>query len=313
MKIALFAKGWDMDAWAERIRHELPEAEVRLPDALGDPSDIDYAMVWKPDHGFLSGLPNLKLICSLGAGVDFLLTDHSLPNLPIVRVIDPDLTARMSEWVTLQCLLHHRRSLAYLAAQAEKNWLAQDDASASDVRVGVLGLGVLGQDAAKKLQVMGYDVAGWSRSAKEIDGLHTYYGDEGLTALLARTDILVCLLPHTPQTEGILNLSLFRKLAQDGALGGPVVLNAGRGKLQVEEDIAAAIGEGILKGASLDVFETEPLPQSSPLWSLPGVIITPHNAASSSPNATSAYLARQIRLFEAGEPVESLVEKRRGY
>ena len=313
MIIALVVTGWDMDVWADRIRRELPGAEVRLPDALGDPSEIDYAFVWKPKPGFLATLPNLKVICSLGAGVDFLLQDPDLPDVPVVRVIDPDLTHRMSEWVLLQCLMHHRRSLTYLAAQSECRWQQQEDAIASDVRVGVLGLGVLGLDAASKLQMMGYDVAGWSRSAKSVEGLETYHAEAGLDALCARTDILVSLLPHTPQTEGILNRALFAKLAKDGVLGGPVIINAGRGKLQVEADIVAAIKDGTLKGASLDVFEVEPLAKNSPLWSLPNVILTPHNAASSSANATSAYVARQIRLYEAGKPMESVVDRNVGY
>lgn len=313
MHIALFAKGWDHDIWAGRIKAVLPEAEIFGPDDQVDPASIDYAFVWKPDHGFLTRFANLKLICSLGAGVDFLLDDPALPNVPIVRVIDPDLTGRMSEYVLLQCLLHHRRTLSYLRYQSAGIWKEQDDAAASEVRVSVLGLGVLGQDAARKLQMVGYDVAGWSRSAKGIDGLVTYHGDEGLDTLLGRTDILVSLLPHTPQTEGILNIELFRKLARDGVLGGPVLINAGRGKLQVERDIMEALDEGALIGASLDVFEEEPLRDGSPIWSHPSVILTPHNAAASSPKAITTYLAKQIRLFKAGKEPESLVDREVGY
>lgn len=313
MKIMLNAKGWDHEVWATRIGEELPEAEIFSHDDDIDPASIDYAIVWKPEHGFLARFANLKLICSLGAGVDFLFEDPALPPCPIVRVVDPDLTNRMSEYVLLQCLLHHRRTLSYLRYQSAGIWKAQEDAAASEVRVGILGLGVLGQDAAKKLGMMGYDVAGWSRSAKDLDGLVTYHGEDGLDAMLARTDILVALLPHTPQTEGILNLSLFRKLAQDGILGGPVLINAGRGKLQIERDIMEALDEGSLIGASLDVFEEEPLYDASPIWSHPSIILTPHNAATSSPRATSAYLARQIRQFEAGKPVESPVDRKVGY
>ncbi len=313
MKIALFAKGWDHDEWAGRIKAALPNAEIFSPDDMCDPADIDYAFVWKPDHGFLARFANLKLICSLGAGVDFLLEDPELPNVPIVRVIDADLTGRMSEYVLLQCLLHHRRTLSYLRYQSAGIWKEQDDAAASEVRVSVLGLGVLGQDAARKLQMVGYDVAGWSRSAKQIEGLETYHGTEGLDALLARTDILVSLLPHTPQTEGLLNIDLFRKLARDGVLGGPVLINAGRGKLQVERDIMEALDEGSLIGASLDVFEEEPLSDGSPIWSHPSIILTPHNAASSSPKAITTYLAKQIALFEAGKTPESLVDRGTGY
>ena len=253
------------------------------------------------------------MICSLGAGVDFLMTDPDLPKVPVVRVIDPDLTGRMSEYVLLQCLLHHRRTLSYLRYQAAGIWKDQADVVARDVRVGVLGLGVLGLDAARKLQMVGYDVAGWSRSPKQIEGLETYSGQDGLDAMAARTDILVSLLPHTPDTEGMLNLDLFRKLAQDGPLGGPVLINAGRGKLQVERDIMEALDEGSLIGASLDVFEEEPLRDDSPIWSHPSIILTPHNAAVSDPNSTTACLARQLKLFEAGEPMESVVDRKAGY
>lgn len=313
MNILLYAKGWDMDAWATRIRKELPDATIVTPDTLTDPASIDYAMVWKPEPGYLAGFPSLKVICSLGAGVDFLMADPDLPDLPVVRVIDPDLTGRMSEYVLLQCLLHHRRTLSYLRYQAAGIWKDQADVAAREIRVGVLGLGVLGLDAARKLQMVGYDVAGWSRSPKEIDGLQTYCGADGLDAMLARTDILVSLLPHTPETEGMLNLTLFRKLAQDGPLGGPVVINAGRGKLQVERDIMEALDEGSLIGASLDVFEEEPLRDGSPIWSHPSIILTPHNAAVSDPIATTAYLARQLTLFEAGKPMESVVDRSAGY
>lgn len=313
MNILLYANGWDMDAWAARIRKELPQANIITPDTLTDPADIDYAMVWKPEPGYLAGFPNLKVICSLGAGVDFLMADPDLPAVPVVRVIDPDLTGRMSEYVLLQCLLHHRRTLSYLRYQSAGIWKEQADVAASDIRVGVLGLGVLGLDAVKKLQMVGYDVAGWSRSAKAIDTVKTYAGTDGLDAMLARTDILVCLLPHTPETEGMLNLCLFRKLAQDGPLGGPVVINAGRGKLQVERDIIEALDEGSLIGASLDVFEEEPLREGSPIWSHPSIILTPHNAAVSAPTSTTAHLARQIMKFEAGEPMDSVVDRGAGY
>lgn len=313
MKIILNAKGWDHNVWAARIKDQLPEAAIFTPQDDADPASIDYAFVWKPEHGFLAHFANLKLICSLGAGVDFLFEDPALPACPIVRVIDPDLTNRMSEYVVLQCLLHHRRTLDYLRYQSAGIWKDQEDAAARDVRVGILGLGVLGQDAAQKLTMMGYDVAGWSRREKEITDLATYHGAEGLETMLARTDILVSLLPHTPRTEGILNLSLFRKLRRDGALGGPVLINAGRGKLQIEQDIMEALDEGSLIGASLDVFEQEPLRDASPIWSHPSIILTPHNAATSSPRAISSYLARQIRLFERSEPVESLVDRGIGY
>ncbi len=150
MKLVFYARNWDHDAWIAEISDALPEAEIYTPDNLEDPAEIDYALVWKPDDGFLATLPNLKVIFSLGAGVDFLFEDPQLPNVPIVRVIDPDLTNRMSEYVVLQCLLHHRRTLSYLRFQAAGIWQQSEDPAASEVRVSVLGLGVLGQDAARR-------------------------------------------------------------------------------------------------------------------------------------------------------------------
>ncbi|MCT4655818.1 MAG: glyoxylate/hydroxypyruvate reductase A [Cohaesibacter sp.] len=313
MAIMLYANGWDHEEWAACVKTVLPDYEIYGPDDDFNPADIRYAMVWKPEHGFLSQFPNLDVIFSLGAGADFLLADPQLPNVPVVRVVDPDLTNRMSEYVLLQCLLHHRRTLRYMRFQQAGIWRELDDVPARSIRVGILGLGVLGQDAARKLAMVGYDVAGWSRSQKSLDGLTTYHGADGLDAMLARTDILVSLLPHTPLTEGLLDLDLFKKLARDGALGGPVLINAGRGKLQKERDIMEALDDSILIGASLDVFEQEPLNDGSPLWSHPSVIVTPHNAAPSAPEAIVRYLARQIGLYEAGEPMESAIDRKAGY
>jgi len=176
-----------------------------------------------------------------------------------------------------------------------------------------MGLGELGQDAARKLQVIGFDVAGWSRSPKTIEGLATFSGEDGLTAFLARTDILVVLLPHTPETEGILNRPLLARLARDGRLGGPALINAGRGKLQVETDILAALDAGELREAVLDVFQTEPLPQDSRLWTHPAVTVTPHNSAMSAPETVADQIAAQIRRLEAGGELQNVVDPTRGY
>jgi glyoxylate/hydroxypyruvate reductase len=185
--------------------------------------------------------------------------------------------------------------------------------AAKDTRVGVMGMGELGADAARKLAAMGFEVAGWSARRKDIAGIRSYAGEAERDAFLARTDILVVLLPHTPATHGIINAGLLGKLARDGRLGGPVLLNAGRGGLQVEADILAALDSGVLKGASLDVFETEPLPAPSPLWSHPGVYVSPHVAAISHQDAISATIARQIERVEAGGKLEHVVERERGY
>jgi glyoxylate/hydroxypyruvate reductase A len=215
--------------------------------------------------------------------------------------------------VALQVLLHHRQFRRYDRQQRAKIW-DDDEAQpiAREVRVGLLGLGVLGLDAASKLQALGFDVAGWSRTAKSVEGLSTYHGSQGLDALLARTDILVSLLPLTPDTRGLLGAELFAKLPRDGRVG-PALVNGGRGGSQVEADIVAALEAGVLKGASLDVFETEPLPADSPLWAREDVFISPHNAAISTPEAVADYVAEQILAFERGEPLRNLVERGRGY
>jgi len=229
-------------------------------------------------------------------------------------VVDPDLTTRMSEWVVLHALLHLRQFRRYERQQRERVWDDDEDQPAArQVRVGVMGLGELGRDAARKLKAIGFDVAGWSASAKSEPGVACFHGPDGLDAMLARTDILVALLPLTEATRGILNARLFAKLARDGRLGGPILLNAGRGGLQVEADILAALDAGVLKAASLDVFEKEPLPKDSPLWSHPAAFVSPHNAAISARGAVAGYVAEQIEAFERGEPLRNVVDRKRGY
>jgi glyoxylate/hydroxypyruvate reductase A len=296
------------------MRALLPGHAVVIPEHLRDRAAVHYAMSWRHEPGALADLPNLKAIFSLGAGVDHLFEDPHLPSAPIVRVVDPDLRNRMSEWVVLHTLLHHRQQRLYDRQQRERIWDEDgDQPAAAEVRVGILGLGELGLDAACKLGIIGFDVAGWSRSAKQASGVRCFHGADGLDAMLARTDILVALLPLTGETRGILNARLFAKLARDGRLGGPILLNAGRGGLQIEADILAALDSGVLRAASLDVFETEPLPADSPLWRHPRVTISPHNAAISAPEAVARYIACQIQAFERGEGLTNLIDRKQGY
>ncbi len=310
----LVAVSWDAAPWLDRFRRLLPERPVVSTDAPFDRAAVRYVAAWGARPGSLAALPNLAAVFSLGAGVDHLLRNPDLPDVAIVRVAQDDLTHRMSEYVVLHCLLHLRDQRRYDAQQREKVW--DDDRfspAAREVRVGMMGFGVLGRDAARKLQVMGFNVAGWSRSPKSIDDIEMFSGMDGLDAFLARTDILVSLLPLTPDTRDLLDRSLFRKLARDGRLGGPVLINAGRGGLQVEADILACLDDGTLKAATLDVFNTEPLSPDSPLWHHPRVTITPHNAAVSVPDATARYIVEQIRRHEAGETLQNVVDPTRGY
>ena len=310
--ILIVAPSWNQEPWAARIRAAEPGRTVFLWPDVPDRKAVAYAIAWWPPKGSLDNLPNLRAIFSMGAGVDNLFA-HDLPDVPIARMVDPDLTARMTEWVTLQVLLHHRQLRAYDAQKAERRWRELTQPAASEVRVGIMGMGVLGGDAAAVLARLGFQVSGWSKRASQVPGVQSFHGGGQLDAFLGRTDILVSLLPLTPETRGILAMPLFRRLAQDGALGAPFLINAGRGGLQVEADILAALDQGMLGGASLDVFETEPLPDGSPLWWHPKVTITPHAAAWSSPAQLAPAIHRQILDLEAGKPLANPVDRAAQY
>lgn len=304
------------DQFAAHARALDPKLDVRVAPEIGNIADIDTVLAWQPPPGLLQTLPALKLIVSVGAGVDALLDDPTLPNVPLVRFVDPDLTGRMAEYVALSVLTHQRRMTEFRELQTRKVWEYLPEPAAHEVRVGVMGLGVLGAAAASALKVFGYQIRGWSRSAKAIDGIACFAGDAQLEPFLAETDILAVLLPLTPDTRGLLNRALLRKLSLRGRsplLPGPVLINAGRGGLQVDADIVAALAAGELYAASLDVFEREPLPAGSPLWSHPRVVVTPHNAAESAPAAIVRYALRQMRARRGGQPLENLVDRSRGY
>jgi len=291
-------------------------AVVAFPD-IPDPAAVEYALAWQAPPGELIKFPNLKLIVSVGAGVDHLFRDSNLPDVPIVRYVDPDLTTRMTQYVVLHTLLHVRRMTEHLAQQRRNEWNVLTEPMPGEVRVGIMGLGHLGQAAAGALQHLGYRLNGWSRSEKSVDGVSCYAGGDGLGPFLAATDILVALLPFTPATKGILNRDIFRQLSTDGQrhqrLPGPVLINAGRGGLQVSGDILTSLDAGELYAASLDVFETEPLDAASPLWSHERIIITPHNAAESAPESITRYFLRQIERLEAGKSLENIVDPAVGY
>jgi glyoxylate/hydroxypyruvate reductase A len=316
--LAILVRGgsanWSPERWKRRFLDVCGNRPVALlPQDMIDPEEVSYAAVWKPEPGALAGFPKLRVIFNLGAGVDALVADPSLPKLPIVRVAVDDLTGRMTEYVVLHVLMHHRQQRYLWDCQRQTKWEPRLQWPASAIQVGVMGLGVLGTDAALVLKRLGFQVAGWSASPKQIEGIDCFVGASGLEPFLRRTSILVCLLPLTPDTRQILNRNTFALLDRSSPLGAPVLINAGRGGLQVEADILACLNDGTLGAATLDVFETEPLPASSPLWQHPNVLVTPHNAADTDPDAICAYVAQQIERHEAGEPLQNVVELARGY
>jgi glyoxylate/hydroxypyruvate reductase A len=307
-------ENWAPERWKRRFDEVCANRPVwLLPGGNGDPSDVHYAAVWKPAPGELATFANLRVIFNLGAGVDALMADSSLPKVPLVRVAVGDLTHRMTEYVVLHVLMHHRQELYLRSSQREKRWAPRFQWPASAISVGIMGLGTLGTDAAGALRRLRFNVAGWSSSPKSIDGIECFHGKGGLDAFLRRTDILVCLLPLTPETRDILNRDLFTRLNRTGPMGAPVLINAGRGGLQNEADILACLDDGTLGSASLDVYAKEPLPPESPFWTHPKVVLTPHNAADTDPDEISRYVARQIARFEAGARLENVVDPARGY
>jgi glyoxylate/hydroxypyruvate reductase len=307
-------ENWSSERWKDRFNEVCKDRRVLLlPSAAFDPAEIHYAAVWKPVPGELAAFPNLRVIFNLGAGVDALMADSSLPKVPLVRVAVGDLTGRMTEYVALHVLMHHRQELYLRACQREKRWAPKSQWPASAISVGIMGLGTLGVNAAKALRHLGFRVSGWTRSRKEIDGIECFHGEAQLEPFLQRTDILVCLLPLTADTRHILNRALFAKLNRNSPMGAPVLINAGRGGLQAEADLLQCLDDGTLGAASLDVFATEPLPTDSPFWTHPKVILTPHNAADTDPDEISKYVARQIERFEAGGSLENVVDPARGY
>jgi glyoxylate/hydroxypyruvate reductase len=307
-------ENWSPERWKARFDEVCPNRQVWRPSDAGfDPAEVHYAAVWKPVPGELAGFPNLRVIFNLGAGVDALLADRTLPGVPLVRVAVGDLTGRMAEYVALHVLMHHRQEPYLRESQRLKRWAPKFQWPAGAISVGIMGLGVLGANAAAVLGRIGFKVAGWSRSERQIAGIDCFHGEAGLEPFLRRTDILVCLLPLTPETRHILDRKLFSQLNRTSRMGAPVLINAGRGGLQNEADILSCLDDGTLGAASLDVFSEEPLPADSPFWTHPKVVLTPHNAADTDPDEISKYVARQIGRFEAGGELENVVDRGRGY
>ena len=307
----IFISGLDSpEHWRATLSRLAPDITMRVwPDEVTDKSAIECALVWNPPPGLLASLPNLRLIQSLGAGVDGMLRDPDLPqHVPMARVVDPMLTQCMNEYVVLHALYHHRLMPRFARQQANREWIEEVAPPAQERTVSILGRGELGTAAANALVGLGFKVYAWSRSPKDVPGVTGYSGADGLTAMLAETEILVCLLPLTAETEDILNAALFRQLPQ-----GAAVINCGRGRHLVEADLLAALDSGHLSGASLDVFRSEPLPVDHPFWDRREIVITPHMASISHPESTARLVIENIRRVWAGEAPRYKVDPARGY
>jgi glyoxylate/hydroxypyruvate reductase A len=273
------------------------------------PEDITYFAGFRPPPGFLKTLPGLKAMFSLGAGVDGFLRDPGLPALPLTRFVDPTLMHEMAQYVAMHVLIVHRGQRFLDRAQGEGRWRQRMLQRASrDTRIGILGLGDIGAAIAASLLPFDFRLSGWSRSRKSADGVKSFAGDDELPQFLAQCDYCVCVLPLTDETRGILNAGTFARMPE-----GAWVINVARGGHLIEEDLVAALDSGHLGGAVLDVFQAEPLPPESPLWSHPKVTVTPHIAGITDAEAALAYVADCVMRCESGRPLENVVDLTRGY
>jgi glyoxylate/hydroxypyruvate reductase len=295
--------------WRDELARHVGDLDFRVYPDIGDPAEIAMALVWKPPHGVLASLPNLRLIASLGAGVDHILDDPTLPrHVPIMRLVDPHMVAAMSEYILTQVLRLHRQDTVYAAQQRDGVWREHRQINAGERRVGILGLGQFGADAALKLAALGFDVAGWSRGEKTLPGIGCFHGEAGFAPFLARSDIVVCLLPLTPATESVLDARSFALMPR-----GAAIVNVGRGGHLAEDDLLAALASGQIGAAVLDVFHAEPLPEGHPFWRHPNVIVTPHIAAATNPPTAAVIVADNIRRLRAGLPLRHLVDPALNY
>ena len=310
MAILFSSKTDDPEPWRAALAEHFDDLDFRVwPGDEGDPADVEFALVWAQKEGALKRYPNLRAIFSLGAGVEHILRDSDLPTgVPIVRLVDAQLTRDMTEYVLAWVLYYHRDHHHYRVLQAAREWHPLPPVTATDRQVGILGLGELGSASAAALAGLGFRVRGWSRTAKKIEGVACFHGAGGLGEFLAEVEILVCLLPLTPETRGIVDGDLLAALP-----AGACFVNAARGGHVVATDLMAALDSGHIAAAALDVFQPEPLSADDPLWSHKGVTVTPHVASITNHRTAGAEIAQDIRRIRTGGQARHVVDPAKGY
>lgn len=296
-------------AWSRFFATHAPEIEFRTwPDDIGDLNDVEYLVSWHADAGFLASLPNLKVLFASGAGIDHIDFNAVPEHVTVVRMVEPGIVNGMVEYVTMSVLALHRNLLDYIDSQSRAEWRPIPVAPASTRTVGVMGLGVLGQAVLERLGIFGFRRVGWNRSRKALDGVECFAGDESLPRFLAQCDLLVCLLPLTEATRGILDERLMSLLPRGAAL-----INVARGPHLDHDALLSALNSGHLSRAILDVTDPEPLPPDHALWRHPRVLITPHIASMTQPDTAAPVLLANLRRHIAGEPLHDVVDRQRGY
>jgi glyoxylate/hydroxypyruvate reductase A len=306
--LVFYSEPDDPVEWQAALARHLPDLEIRVHPDIGNPLDVRYALVWKPPTGFFAPFANLGLVINLGAGVDSLLGRTDLPNVPMTRLFDPNMARMMASFVQMAVLRHARDIAKFVRAQRRGQWDYIHPRDPASISVGVMGLGELGGRAAAELARHGFQVHGWSRTPKQIEGVSCTAGDAALNAFLSQCEILVCMLPLTPATQGLMTAERFAALPR-----GAAFVNVARGAVVDEPALIAALQSGQISEATLDVFATEPLPPGHPFYAMDQVLITPHVASIALPTSSAAEVAANIQRVRAGEVVKHQIDVARGY
>lgn len=306
MSFLIISSQRDPKAWVEALKAEDPTLDLEIYPEVKDPEKVEFALSWKHPHGVYKDYPNLKAIASMGAGIDHIIEDKTIPQeITITRVIDEQLTKDMAVFV-LALILEHLRNLSF--HHCSREWKPQKYLRPEEVQVGIMGMGILGVGVAEKLLQNKFRVTGWSRTKKEILGVKTFSGNEQLQEFLSQTNILICLLPLTSETRNILNIDLFEQLPQ-----GAYLINVARGPHLVEEDLLKMIDSGHLSGASLDVFRKEPLPTDHPFWKHEKIKVTPHIASVTHPKTVVSQILENYQRAKEGKELKNSVDREKEY
>jgi glyoxylate/hydroxypyruvate reductase len=295
-------------AWAKYFAEHAPDLDFRVWPNPGDVSEIQYVIAWQVPPGFLAELPRLKVLFSSGAGIDHIDFSAVPTHIPVIRMVEPGIINGMVEYVSLAVLALHRDLFDYVSAQAARAWAPIEAPPASARTVGVMGMGSLGCAVLERLATYGFRLRGWNRSLRVMAGVESFAGSAQLPRFLKKCDVLICLLPLTPATQGVLNRKLFSALP-----AGAAVINVGRGPHLVEADLLEALNSGQLSRAILDVTDPEPLPREHPFWTHPRVFLTPHVASMTQPETAAPILLENIRRHQRGEPLMDVIDRSRGY
>ncbi|MDT0677095.1 2-hydroxyacid dehydrogenase [Autumnicola musiva] len=309
MSFLIVSPGRDPQPWIEALKNQHPGLDIYVYPEDHNKEEVEFALAWNHPRGLFKNYPNLKVVASMGAGVDHITSDKELPeHVKITKVVDDQLTTDMSDFVLSLVMDHTRRLSIYKDQKKEKSWNRTPYKRPRNVTVGIMGVGVLGSAVGEKLSANGFNVLGWAKSEKDKQDMNTYCGQEGLEEFLSKSNVLVCLLPLTSKTENILNADVFEKLPK-----GAYVINVARGEHLVEQDLLEMIGSGHLSGAALDVFREEPLPENHPFWENSEILITPHIASVTSAESVMPQIIENYERMKEGEPLKNVVERDKGY